>query len=59
MLSFAPLRLSDAANYSCEVTISSNYLTTNIIAMASQSVATQSKLQEYLGDTVWLPGQAS
>ena len=44
-LSFAPVRLSDAANYSCVVTITSGYLTASITAMASLSVAVQSKLQ--------------
>ena len=33
ILSFTPLRLSDAASYVCEVTISSSYLTGDIIAM--------------------------
>ena len=32
-LSFTPLRLADAASYVCEVTISSNYLTGDIVAM--------------------------
>ena len=32
-LSFDPLRLSDAASYVCEVTISSTYLTGDIIEM--------------------------
>ena len=33
-LSFIPLRLSDAASYGCEITISSNYLSRDIIAMS-------------------------
>ena len=33
ILSFTPLRLADAASYVCEVTISSNYLTDDIVAM--------------------------
>ena len=33
-LSFTPLRLADAASYACEVTISSSYLTGDIVAMA-------------------------
>ena len=33
ILSFTPLRLADAASYVCEVTISSNYLTGDIVAM--------------------------
>ena len=32
-LSFAPLGLSDAASYTCEVTISSSYLSGDIVAM--------------------------
>ena len=32
-LLFTPLRLADAASYVCEVTISSNYLTGDIIVM--------------------------
>ena len=43
-LSFTPLRLSDAANYVCSVTIASNYLTGNIIAMSTQDVRVQSRL---------------
>ena len=43
--SFAPVRLSDAANYSCVVAITSGYLTTSITATASLSVAVQSKFQ--------------
>ena len=35
ILSFTPIRLSDAANYSCAVTIASGYLTSSINAMAS------------------------
>ena len=33
ILSFTPLRLADAARYICQVTISSNYLTGDIVAM--------------------------
>ena len=33
-LSFTPLRLADAASYVCGVTISSSYLTGDIVAMA-------------------------
>ena len=32
-LSFTPLQLSDAASYICEVTISSSYLSGDIVAM--------------------------
>ena len=42
-LSFTPLRLSDAANYVCTVTIASNYLTGDIAAMISQEVSVQSE----------------
>ena len=41
-LSFTPVRLSDAANYSCMVTIVSSYLTASVTAVASQSVRIQS-----------------
>ena len=37
-LSFTPIQLSDANNYSCTITITSDYLTTSITAMASQSI---------------------
>ena len=37
ILSFTPLRLADAASYVCEVTISSSYLTGDIIAMSNNS----------------------
>ena len=43
-LSFATIRLSDAANYSCAVTITSHYLTSSITAVGSQTVTVQSKL---------------
>ena len=45
-LSFTPLRLSDAASYVCEVTISSSYLSGNIVAMNinPQNVNIQSEL---------------
>ena len=33
-LSFTPLRLTDAASYVCEVTISSSYITGDTVAMA-------------------------
>ena len=44
-LSFTPLRLSDAASYGCEVTISSSYLSGDIIAMSAnvQDVRIQSE----------------
>ena len=34
ILSFTPLRLSDAASYVCEVTIASNHLTGDIMAVS-------------------------
>ena len=45
ILSFIPLRLSDAASYVCEVTIASNYLTGDIVAVSvnSQDVRIQSE----------------
>ena len=44
-LSFTPLRLADAASYVCEVTISSSYLTGDIVAMAinPQNIRIQSE----------------
>ena len=44
-LSFNPIRLSDAANYSCLITIASSYLTGNIITMTYLAVRIQSKLK--------------
>ena len=47
-LSFTPVRLSDAANYSCTVAITLSYLSAGMItAMASQSVRIQSRFQEH------------
>ena len=47
VLSFTPLRLSDAASYDCEVTIASNYLTGAVVAIniTSQDVRIQSEYQ--------------
>ena len=42
-LSFTPLRLSDAANYACTVTIASSYLTGDISVMNFQEVTVQSE----------------
>jgi hypothetical protein len=44
-LSFNPVRLLDAANYSCLITIASSYLTGNVSAMTSLVVKIQSKLK--------------
>ena len=43
--SFTTLQLSDAASYICEITISSNYLTGDIVAMNvnPQNVSIQSE----------------
>ena len=35
--SFTPLRLTDAANYVCEATIESDYLTNTIVTMSTNS----------------------
>ena len=43
-LSFTPLRLADAASYVCEVTVSSNYLTSDITIMNSLDVRIQCEL---------------
>ena len=37
VLSFSPLRLSDAGRYTCQATVSSPYLNENIIMMSSNS----------------------
>ena len=47
-LSFTPLRLSNTANYARSVTISSSYLSGDIVAMNSQDVRIQSKLLKFL-----------
>ena len=44
-LPFAPVRVSDMGNYSCMITITSNYLLENITAMTSQIVRIQSKFK--------------
>ena len=36
-LSFTPLRLSDAANYTCKVTVDSSYLSGAIVAMSANA----------------------
>ena len=54
-LSFNPVRLSDAANYSCLVTIGSSYLTGNIAMMASFKVKIHSeKRVPYIDITVYI-----
>ena len=42
-LSFSPLRLSDAGQYTCQATISSPYLNNDIIVMNSQDIMLQSE----------------
>ena len=42
-LTFSPLRVSNASNYTCKVTVSSSYLTGDIAAMNSQDIRIQSK----------------
>ena len=46
-LSFTPLRLTDAANYSCTVSIASSYLSGDIVVMNSHGydVRIQSRLK--------------
>ena len=39
VLSFPPLRLSDAGQYTCQITVSSPYLSNNITVIESQDVA--------------------
>ena len=43
ILTFSPLRVSNASNYICKVTVSSSYLTGDIAAMDSQDIRIQSK----------------
>ena len=43
VLSFSPLRLSDAGRYTCQATVSSPYLNNNIIRTDSQDVTLQSE----------------
>ena len=43
ILSFSPLRLSDAGQYTCQATVSSPYLNNNITRMDSQNVTLQSE----------------
>ena len=40
-LSFTPLTLSKAASYTCEVVVSSNYLTDSIVAMDTRDIRLQ------------------
>ena len=42
LLSFSPLRLSDAGQYTCQATVSSPYLNNDITDAASQNVTIQS-----------------
>ena len=44
VLSFSPLRLSDAGRYTCQATVSSPYLNNDITIMGSQDVILQSEL---------------
>ena len=44
VLSFSPLRLSDAGWYTCQATVSSPYLSNSIIIMDSQDITLQSEL---------------
>ena len=43
ILTFSPLRASNASNYICKVTVSSSYLTGEIAAMDSQNIRIQRK----------------
>ena len=44
-LLFAPVRVSNMGNYSCTVTVASNYLLRNITAVKSKTVRIQSKFK--------------
>ena len=43
VLSFSPLRLSDAGRYTCQATVRSSYLNNNITVTDSQNVTFQSE----------------
>ena len=43
VLSFSPLRLSDAGQYTCQATVGSSYLANNTTVMNSQDVILQSE----------------
>ena len=45
ILSFTPIRISDAGNYSCLVTVDSSYLAGHIAAVVSHIVRIQSKFK--------------
>ena len=45
VLSFSPLRLSDAGRYTCQATVSSPYLYNDITMMDTQDITFQSKHQ--------------
>ena len=44
ILSFSPLRLSDAANYTCRVVIDSSFLSSSISSMTTYDVEIESEL---------------
>ena len=44
VLSFSPLRLFDAGQYTCQATVSSLYLNSSITVMDSQDVTLQSEI---------------
>ena len=44
VLSFSPLRLSDAGRYTCRATVSSPYLNSDITMMDTQDITLQSEL---------------
>ena len=48
ILSFSPLRLSDAGRYTCQVTVSSPYLKNNFTLINSHDVTLQSELSSTL-----------
>ena len=47
VLSFSPLKLSDAGEYTCHATVSSPYLNSDLTLMNSQDVRIQSELSCY------------
>ena len=47
-LSFGPLRLTDAGNYTCRVTINSDHFSRDVIATSYKVVRLQSELRKSL-----------
>ena len=61
VLSFSPLRLSDAGRYTCQATVSSPYLNNDITVMSSnsQNILLQGELVPLLNNNEGLTGYES